>query len=305
MMLTREITDQRLKRKLVRMVLASCFLFFFERTPDKEAEAGDKGCEGNISNGEWAELVRLGLLDRKQEARLKEHCVILGKNAMPSLVLLHWSMKLYRLDPRFEVESSHELEKAYWDVRRMQDDVVEMLELPMPWQYFHIMNMMMMLNLMLWAYSFALEESHFASVIFLFVAAIFMGIRELSVALADPYGDDAADFPLNEWMNQLYVRVLFFCEDNWDPNDMMLGILDEPLPVVKNGNSVVDLLMDFDKKPIQGNRTASKDKSVKAKSRNERQEVLIPAQDGAGSYTQIPAMVDEDEEGSHKFDIED
>jgi len=304
MMLTREVSDQRLKRKLVRMILASCFLFFFERTPVEESE--DKGSEGNISNAEWAELVRLGLLDRKQEARLKEHCLVLGKNAMPSLVLLHWSMKLYRLDPRFEVESCSELEKAYWDVRRMQDDVVEMLELPMPWQYFHIMNVMMMLNLMLWAYSFALEESHFASVIFLFVAAIFMGIRELSVALADPYGDDAADFPLNEWMNQLYVRVLFFCEDTWDPNDMMLGILDEPLYVVKKGNSVVDLLMDLGKNPSKGKRNSSKGlTAAKTKSRNERQEVLNPAQDGAGSYTQIPAMIDEDEEGSRKFDIED
>merc|ERR1740138_976866 len=126
-------------------------------------------------------------------------------------MLLHWSLILYRL----KSAKNNELEKAYWSVRRCQDDVVEMLELPMLWQYFHIMNLMMMLNLILWAYAFALEPSHFASPIFVFVAAIFMGIRELSVALADPYGDDAADFPINDWMNQLYVRVRWFAEDSW------------------------------------------------------------------------------------------
>merc|ERR1719426_78250 len=102
----------------------------------------------------------------------------------------------------------------------------------MPWQYFHIMNMMIMLNLILWGYSFALEESYFATLIFVFVAAIFMGIRELSVALADPYGDDAADFPLNEWMNQLYLRVRYLCEDNWTASEMMAETVDRPLPNV-------------------------------------------------------------------------
>ena len=28
-----------------------------------------------------------------------------------------------------------------------------------------------------------------------------MGMCELSVALADPYGEDAADFPLDDWMS--------------------------------------------------------------------------------------------------------
>merc|ERR1719197_2093140 len=108
MMVTREISDLALKRKLVKMILASCFIFFFERTPVGEGEYS------NISNDEWSQLVRLGLLDKRQEKRLKDHCHALGKNAMPSLVLLHWSMKLYRLGSA----RNNELEKAYWEVRR-------------------------------------------------------------------------------------------------------------------------------------------------------------------------------------------
>jgi predicted membrane chloride channel (bestrophin family) len=282
MMLTREISNQALKRKLVRMLLASCFLFFFERTPTESEEYG------SISNEEWAELVRLGLLDEQQELRLKDHCRDLTKNSMPSLVLLHWSMKLYRL----EVARNHELDKAYWEVRRMQDDVVEMLELPMPWQYFHIMNMMMMLNLMLWAYSFAFQDSYFASLIFVFVAAIFMGIRELCVALADPYGDDAADFPLNEWMNQLYVRVNYLCEDNWSADEMMHGASNEPLPEVKRGTSVVDLLTDIHQ--IDSGRRLAK-KTLKKRASLIKTGLFPSVNDiaGNGNYIRIPVMPDD------------
>ena len=42
-------------------------------------------------------------------------------------------------------------------VRTCQAEVCQILDLPMPFQYFHIMNLMLCLNLMLWAYSLACE----------------------------------------------------------------------------------------------------------------------------------------------------
>jgi len=292
MMLTRDIADQRLKRKLVKMILCSCFLFFFERTPSEDAE------HGNISSEEWDELVKMGLLDKEQLRRIQHHCKELGKDSMPSLVLLHWSMKLYSLDGL----RNHELEKAYWEVRRMQDDVVEMLELPMPWQYFHIMNMMMMLNLLLWGYSFALEESQFATLVFVSITAIFLGIRELSVALADPFGDDAADFPLSEWMSQLYVRVLWLCEDDWAASEMMVGVENKPLHSVPKGHSCIDLLTDLhnvdrakyeDGEPVRlvssNSDTGGTGGPGPKPKRPKPPGKVAPAQDGSGDYSQIPS----------------
>merc|ERR1740130_894715 len=106
------------------------------------------------------------------------------------------------------------------------------------------MNLMMMLNLTLWAYSLALEDSYFASVIFLFVQLVFQGIRELSVALADPYGDDDADFPLDDWMTQLYVRLAAICEDPYDPKEHSEWEHTKALKRVKAGAKVIDLLVD-------------------------------------------------------------
>merc|ERR1711953_717678 len=93
-----------------------------------------------------------------------------------------------------------------YHVRECQAEIVALMELPMPFQYFHIMNLMLVLNLILWAYALGLVESYFAPVIFLFVQLMFQGLRELSVALSDPFGDDDTDFPLNEWLTGLYKK---------------------------------------------------------------------------------------------------
>merc|ERR1719305_1399221 len=183
--------------------------------------------------------MNLGLLNDDEVDLLRKHCKSHGKQAsMPSFLLLHWSCILYRTQsPRL-----NELEKTYWAIRRCQDDVVELMELPMPFQYFHIMNLMMMLNLTLWAYSLALEDSYFASLIFLFVQLVFQGIRELSVALSDPYGDDEADFPLDDWMTQLYVRLAALVEDPYRVDKHSAYGHIAALKKVKQGSNVIALL---------------------------------------------------------------
>ena len=40
-------------------------------------------------------------------------------------------------------------------MRKCQAEVVQLFDLPMPFQYFHIMNLMLLLNFVLWAYSLA------------------------------------------------------------------------------------------------------------------------------------------------------
>merc|ERR1712032_1757569 len=198
-LIAKEMKETNFKRKLTRMILASCFVFFFERQPDD----ADDGFDG-ISKEKWIEMRDLGLLDDSEVQILRKHCKELGgQRAIPSFLLLQWSMKLYRT----KINRVPDLDKGYFAVRKCQQDIREVLDMPMPFQYFHIMNLMLLLNLCLWAYSLALQDSYFAPIIFLFVQLMFQGIREVSIALSDPYGDDAVDFPLHDWMSELYSRV--------------------------------------------------------------------------------------------------
>merc|ERR1719183_1149642 len=195
-------------------------------------------------------------------------------------------MRLYRT----KSSRLNELEKTYWNIRRCQDDVVELMELPMPFQYFHIMNLMLALNLTLWSYSLALESSYFASVIFMFVQLVFQGIRELSVALSDPYGDDEADFPINEWMTQLYVRICAVTEDQYDGKleaQMLQNI--EPLKEIQPGTQVIDLLVDRAGK--RSPRTSA-GKSGETSSSSDP-ETDLPPQMQAQGYSKLPQQEEE------------
>merc|ERR1712224_150466 len=115
-----------------------------------------------------------------------------------------------------------------YSVWNCQSQIHETLDLPMPFQYFHIMNLMLMLNLLLWAYSLGCQDSYFAPIIYMFVQMMFQGVRKLSTALSDPFGDDEVDFPVNDWMQTMYVRMAGILEDRFDIRDIDLDAV-QPL----------------------------------------------------------------------------
>eukprot|EP00928_Gymnodinium_smaydae_P028707 TRINITY_DN21834_c0_g1_i1.p1 TRINITY_DN21834_c0_g1~~TRINITY_DN21834_c0_g1_i1.p1 ORF type:complete len:414 (-),score=57.74 TRINITY_DN21834_c0_g1_i1:109-1350(-) len=261
----KEIADRSLVRKLGRWLMASLMVFFFERSdPNKRYEG--------ITNREWHQLLNLGLLNERERDTLMEHCRNLRHHSIPSFMLIHWSMKLYRSkSPRIP-----DLDKAYFALRKCMEDVVMLLDLPMPFQYFHIMNLMLMLNLCLWAYALAIHESDFAPLIFFFVQLMFQGLRELSVALADPFGDDDTDFPLNEWMTTLYVRLYNLIE-------VTLPVTldhhqDVPLPPLKPGEEVVDVCMDLADAPPPPSTVKALRKTVKRDSARAEDGELRPSE---------------------------
>merc|ERR1719454_2570956 len=67
--------------------------------------------------------------------------------------------------------------------------------------------MMLFLNLLLWAYSLALQDSYVAPFIYMFVQMMFQGIRELATSLSNPFGVDEVDFEMNDWMNLAYSKM--------------------------------------------------------------------------------------------------
>merc|ERR1712070_1256177 len=122
-------------------------------------------------------------------------------------------------------------------------------DMPMPFQYFHIMNLMMMLNLSLWAYVLALEDSYFSTFIYAFVQMMFLGLRELTVSLADPFGDDDTDFPLKDWMASLYHMIYSIVEDPYDIANSRPKAGIKPLPLLPFGTSLIDFLDDLENAP--------------------------------------------------------
>ena len=66
---------------------------------------------------------------------------------------------------------------------------MQVLEPPMPFQYFLTMALMIFLNLMLWAYALGIEDSYFAPAIFMLVQLMsHLGSVSSALAPAIPTG---------------------------------------------------------------------------------------------------------------------
>jgi len=84
--------------------------------------------------------------------------------------------------------------------RAQQQEMQDFLAFPIPFEYIHLLSLMITVNLIVWAYGMAQTESIFGPLFFFFAALIFMGMMDLASQLADPFGEDDADFPLPAWL---------------------------------------------------------------------------------------------------------
>lgn len=253
-MLKVQLPSRHIQRKAARLIISSCFMFFFERTePEKDDKDDDEGSEKeghSVSRKELEQLQKLGFLTASEIAHLEKYCETTGKHAIPSFLVLQWGIELIRKTTPNPLDHGDMLFFFYgkcYQVRANQAEVVQMMELPMPFQYFHVMNLMLLLNLFLWGYSLGCEDSLFAPLIFAFLQLMFQGIRFLSTALSDPFGDDEVDFPVNDWMIQLYSRMYGILEDQWDVTDRSKTSFDrqEPLKEVALVKNIVDMNVDL------------------------------------------------------------
>lgn len=192
-------------RLATRYFLASVILFFME-------------IQHHTQSQEMEELESSDLILEHEVAWLMKYSV-----KQRSILMLHWSAKITRdgfmlFEKSFEnpkripknamVDALNNQSKA----RDLMQDIIDTVRLPLPFQYFHLLNMMIVVNLILWGYGMALTHSIFGPMVYFLAATIFMGMMELSTQLSDPFGTDATDFPLDEWLDSLVKKVITVIE---------------------------------------------------------------------------------------------
>lgn len=96
-----------------------------------------------------------------------------------------------------------------------QKSVLDVVRMPVPFQYFHLLNMMVCVNVSFWAYAMAMTKSLLAPVCFFFAALIFIGMLELAKLFSDPFGDDEVDFPVHIWLQKFLENQSAFVEYNY------------------------------------------------------------------------------------------
>jgi len=174
-----------------------------------------------------------------------------ARGSAKHLVLLHWTGTVTRevhVKSKAIANTFKDMFGRLTAILEMQQDLVDTMELPVPYQYFHLLNMMVVVNLMLWAYAMGISASLWAPVTFLFAEIIFMGMLELASQLADPFGEDEVDFPVREWtldylrFTSVFIEQQFpLAADGWEASTRLEkrlrvkdftfgGEWEEPLP---------------------------------------------------------------------------
>lgn len=156
--------------------------------------------ERDLSPQEWMRLLSLGLLKREEVDFLRGL-----KSQQRMWVILHAAGDVGRLglvEAKAPANISKELTHALLEFRKYTDQVRDMLNNPIPFGYFHLLCMMLTLNLGMWAWAMGVSESLFAPLFFFFSALIFVGMLDLASLLSNPFGTDEVDFPVHAWVHQ-------------------------------------------------------------------------------------------------------
>mmetsp|Transcript_4487 Transcript_4487/g.10429 ORF Transcript_4487/g.10429 Transcript_4487/m.10429 type:complete len:620 (+) Transcript_4487:114-1973(+) len=188
-----------------KYVLAAVFSFFMGLTG------------GDLERKEWKELVFKGLLTNTEMDALMDY-----PGGKVIQVLLNWAMQVVDDALKHDVLWSDRSERIAHVYNRLHvhtvdlflasQEVSHLVALPIPFPYFHLMNLVLMLNFLLVGMVLALFKNLFTIVPYTLILLFFLGLRQVATELADPFGEDEVDFPVAEFLNYLFDHSVCLLE---------------------------------------------------------------------------------------------
>jgi predicted membrane chloride channel (bestrophin family) len=202
--------DPGIRRLIMRYERCILIMFFMEIR------------HGPLHPGQWELIVRDQLLKPAEAAFLREY-----SGAQRSMIVWGWLGRLIEygyesmgdnkhthgrkqsvIQPKSHASVLRSLIDKLDEVEEAQKKVLDVVRMPVPFQYFHLLNVMISVNVSLWAYAMAMSESLLAPISFFFASLIFIGMLELAKDLSDPFGGDEVDFPLHIWVQKFMENQL-------------------------------------------------------------------------------------------------
>ena len=155
-----------------------------------------------VSDEEWEQLEVMGLLRPQEKTYLSQL-----EDPQHTIQLLYWASDVVRqgMEERKTLNALKFVADPMLDLSFEQQDLGAVMQLPIPFPYYHLLNVMVLMNLVLWGYAMAISQSIFGTLIYIMASIIFLGMMKLGNQLADPFGDDEVDFPLGDWVDDLLV----------------------------------------------------------------------------------------------------
>jgi len=93
--------------------------------------------------------------------------------------------------------------------------ITNWLSQPVPFPYFHVLTVLLNMDLLLISYAFVTLNFHAAitSCIYSVICMVFLGLREVAVAMSNPFGDDEIDFDLEKMLAGAFKNAIAILRD--------------------------------------------------------------------------------------------
>ena len=103
----------------------------------------------------------------------------------------------------------NDFQAVAYDLRKHCSEIYATLRQPVPFAYFHLLNLMVIVNLLLLAYGMAgLGPAPVTIACFTIVCVVFIGLRDLAVSMANPFGEDEIDFKFESFLAGSYTNAI-------------------------------------------------------------------------------------------------
>jgi hypothetical protein len=183
---------------------------------------------GDMDDTEWTKIIDRNLLTVEEVRTMKSY-----KGFKPFLAV-NWALEEARaaVKEKSLVDESlkHDLgqgmrdeliisqfQQIAFEFRGHCGGIVNLLKQPVPFPYFHLLSFMLLVQLLLMAYSMACEAGgnpYFNIPVLLITSAVLIGMRSLAVQLSNPFGKDSVDFEIESFMKGALDNSVAFLRDS-------------------------------------------------------------------------------------------
>lgn len=187
-----------------RFILAAAHVQYYEVNSNK-----------GLDDEEWQVIVARKLLSPEEANGVK------GYSGYTPWLLLTWACQevqaaLLRTSSDADSRSEYEkvviyerFESVALQLRCHFGTIWNLLKQPVPWAYYHLLVLLNFSILALLAYGMVGLGTWWVTLAVYTIATLsLMGLRELAVAMADPFGDDIIDFKLERFLEAIFKNTL-------------------------------------------------------------------------------------------------
>jgi len=134
----------------------------------------------------------------------------------PSDMLDIWTLLELHSCPKVKGGELTQLKNKVLRLSKHCRDIKAKMDMPVPHEYYHIVNFMLLVSFIMLAYLLALQESYYGGFLYLSLLIAFLGLRELATDFCDPFGNLPGDFPVERRLAETRAGVNFLlrCEDS-------------------------------------------------------------------------------------------